>query len=164
MTEVLPLLTSRQQINPPVPLSYLRTVRLVCARIPPTCSIIIVFPPLSAGLPRLDRIVLPRHTCGNQAAQRYRTTSPMTGDCAETKTDCCRRTGIGARCVDPDRRRKTARKQCSARSAGPRPPGCRFHSRCPQVMVVCQTTPPPLIDIAPGKAPHQVRCHPYLNR
>ncbi len=41
------------------------------------------------------------------------------------------------------------------------PPGCRFHPRCPQVMEVCKTTDPPLIQIGPKEAGHKVWCHLY---
>jgi oligopeptide/dipeptide ABC transporter ATP-binding protein len=41
------------------------------------------------------------------------------------------------------------------------PKGCRFHTRCPQVMEVCQTTNPPLIQIGPTEQQHQVWCHLY---
>jgi peptide/nickel transport system ATP-binding protein len=35
------------------------------------------------------------------------------------------------------------------------PTGCRFHPRCPQVMEVCRTVPPPRVAAAPGP----VECH-----
>jgi oligopeptide/dipeptide ABC transporter ATP-binding protein len=39
------------------------------------------------------------------------------------------------------------------------PPGCPFHTRCPEVMAVCREVPPPEVDIGrPGRA-HRVRCH-----
>ncbi|WP_374449024.1 ABC transporter ATP-binding protein [Stella sp.] len=38
------------------------------------------------------------------------------------------------------------------------PPGCRFHTRCPQAMPVCRTTAPATITVAPG---HETRCHLY---
>lgn len=45
------------------------------------------------------------------------------------------------------------------RGAPPRlvapPPGCRFHPRCPHVMEICTTTPPPAFTIAPG---HEANC------
>ena len=41
------------------------------------------------------------------------------------------------------------------------PTGCRFHTRCPQVMDHCKTTEPPLIQIGEGKTQHQVWCHLY---
>jgi len=36
------------------------------------------------------------------------------------------------------------------------PAGCRFHPRCPYAMEVCQTVPPPLLQIGPE---HRVACH-----
>ena len=39
------------------------------------------------------------------------------------------------------------------------PSGCRFHTRCPQVMDVCKTTDPPLIQIGPVEQGHKVWCH-----
>ncbi|MDH5775223.1 MAG: dipeptide ABC transporter ATP-binding protein [Nitrospirota bacterium] len=39
------------------------------------------------------------------------------------------------------------------------PNGCRFHPRCPQVMDICKTTNPPLIQIGPPEKAHQVWCH-----
>ena len=36
------------------------------------------------------------------------------------------------------------------------PPGCRFHTRCPQVMEVCKTVDPPMRDMGGGRA---VACH-----
>jgi len=41
------------------------------------------------------------------------------------------------------------------------PTGCRFHPRCPQVMDICKTTNPPLIQIGPSEKGHQVWCHLY---
>ncbi len=41
------------------------------------------------------------------------------------------------------------------------PAGCRFHTRCPQVMDVCKTADPPLIQIGPVEQGHQVWCHLY---
>ena len=38
------------------------------------------------------------------------------------------------------------------------PPGCRFQTRCLQVMDICRGTEPPLKDIKPG---HAVACHLY---
>jgi oligopeptide/dipeptide ABC transporter ATP-binding protein len=38
------------------------------------------------------------------------------------------------------------------------PKGCVFCTRCPKVMPICHTTPPPLIQIAPNR---QVACHLY---
>ena len=36
------------------------------------------------------------------------------------------------------------------------PPGCRFHTRCPQAMAKCRTDDPPLADLGQGRA---VACH-----
>ena len=41
------------------------------------------------------------------------------------------------------------------------PHGCRFHTRCPEVMDVCKTTDPPLIQIGPPDQQHKVWCHLY---
>ena len=41
------------------------------------------------------------------------------------------------------------------------PNGCRFHSRCPEVMDRCKTDEPPLITIGPPERGHQVWCHLY---
>lgn len=41
------------------------------------------------------------------------------------------------------------------------PAGCRFHTRCPQVMDHCKTTEPPLIQIGEAGAEHKVWCHLY---
>jgi len=36
------------------------------------------------------------------------------------------------------------------------PSGCRYHTRCPYVMPVCQTDDPELIDLGGG---HRSACH-----
>jgi oligopeptide transport system ATP-binding protein len=36
------------------------------------------------------------------------------------------------------------------------PKGCAFCTRCPKVMDICKTTPPPTVEAAPG---HEVACH-----
>jgi len=42
------------------------------------------------------------------------------------------------------------------------PPGCRFHTRCPQVMEKCKTEDPHLIQVGrPGEEEHKVWCHLY---
>ena len=41
------------------------------------------------------------------------------------------------------------------------PQGCRFHPRCPQVMEVCKTAEPPLIQIGPAERRHTAWCHLY---
>jgi len=57
---------------------------------------------------------------------------------------------------DPDRVRPPA---LGARGAPPSllapPSGCRFHPRCPHVMEVCRSTPPPNVSVAPG---HTAAC------
>jgi oligopeptide/dipeptide ABC transporter ATP-binding protein len=40
------------------------------------------------------------------------------------------------------------------------PPGCRFHTRCSQVMPVCSAQEPVSFEVAPG---HRVACHLYGN-
>ena len=44
------------------------------------------------------------------------------------------------------------------------PSGCRFHTRCPQVMEHCKTIPPPLIHIGKSEDHHTVWCHLYEGR
>lgn len=44
------------------------------------------------------------------------------------------------------------------------PSGCRFHTRCPQVMEHCKTIPPPLIQIGKPEDHHVVWCHLYEGR
>ncbi|MDA0738376.1 MAG: dipeptide ABC transporter ATP-binding protein [Nitrospirae bacterium] len=41
------------------------------------------------------------------------------------------------------------------------PSGCRFHTRCPEVMEHCKTTEPPLIQIGESGTEHKVWCHLY---
>lgn len=41
------------------------------------------------------------------------------------------------------------------------PSGCRFHPRCPEVMDICKTVEPQLIQIGPLERGHQVWCHLY---
>lgn len=41
------------------------------------------------------------------------------------------------------------------------PSGCRFHTRCPEVMDHCKTTEPPLIHIGEPGTEHKVWCHLY---
>ncbi len=41
------------------------------------------------------------------------------------------------------------------------PAGCPFHTRCPQAMERCRTTPPPLVRTGQGTAEHRVWCHLY---
>ena len=44
------------------------------------------------------------------------------------------------------------------------PSGCAFHTRCPQAMERCKTTPPPLVRSGRGTAEHSVWCHLYGER
>jgi oligopeptide transport system ATP-binding protein len=41
------------------------------------------------------------------------------------------------------------------------PPGCRFHTRCPEVMPQCKTQKPAQILFEESGTPHLVRCHLY---
>lgn len=41
------------------------------------------------------------------------------------------------------------------------PSGCAFHTRCPQAMERCKTTPPPLVSSGQGTTEHNVWCHLY---
>ena len=41
------------------------------------------------------------------------------------------------------------------------PSGCAFHTRCPQAMERCKTTPPPLVRSGQGVTEHSVWCHLY---
>ena len=36
------------------------------------------------------------------------------------------------------------------------PAGCKYCTRCPEVVDRCKTEEPPLVEVAPG---HHVRCH-----
>jgi hypothetical protein len=36
------------------------------------------------------------------------------------------------------------------------PPGCRFHTRCPQAQAICRDQAPSLAEVAPG---HASACH-----
>lgn len=40
------------------------------------------------------------------------------------------------------------------------PPGCRFHTRCPEAMDRCRTEEPETVTVSPG---HSVACHLYSN-
>ena len=42
------------------------------------------------------------------------------------------------------------------------PSGCRFLTRCPQVIDQCKTTEPPLVQIGNTEDKHKVWCHLYL--
>ena len=56
-----------------------------------------------------------------------------------------------------------ARKRIVLRGEMPNPehppPGCPFHTRCPQAMEVCAKAEPPLTEIGAVGRPHEVRCH-----
>ena len=41
------------------------------------------------------------------------------------------------------------------------PPGCPFHTRCPEVQPECRQLMPATIDVGGGDAPHRVACHLY---
>jgi peptide/nickel transport system ATP-binding protein/oligopeptide transport system ATP-binding protein len=41
------------------------------------------------------------------------------------------------------------------------PSGCRFHTRCPQVMDHCKTIEPPLVQIGKPEDQHKIWCHLY---
>ncbi len=41
------------------------------------------------------------------------------------------------------------------------PPGCPFHTRCPEVQPECRRLMPATIDVGSGAAPHRVACHLY---
>ncbi|MFN0183630.1 MAG: ABC transporter ATP-binding protein [Aquabacterium sp.] len=60
--------------------------------------------------------------------------------------------------ADPvvERARKRVVVQGEVPSALRPPPGCRFHTRCPQAMDRCKTEVPPLADLGQGRA---VACH-----
>jgi oligopeptide/dipeptide ABC transporter ATP-binding protein len=58
----------------------------------------------------------------------------------------------------PDARRDEVMLEGEVPSPMAPPSGCRFHTRCPFVMDVCQTTAPVVREVAPG---HLVGCHLY---
>ncbi|MGF1597135.1 MAG: ABC transporter ATP-binding protein [Acidimicrobiales bacterium] len=62
--------------------------------------------------------------------------------------------------VDPDERRLETRIVLSGAHPNPAdlPPGCRFQSRCPEVMDRCRSEAPPVVEPDPG---HLVECHLY---
>ena len=57
---------------------------------------------------------------------------------------------------DPERRRRRISLRGSVPSPANPPPGCRFHTRCPQAMPVCRTRTPPRHRLAEG---HWAACH-----
>jgi oligopeptide/dipeptide ABC transporter ATP-binding protein len=62
---------------------------------------------------------------------------------------------------DPDRRRERIILSGDAPNPEAPPPGCPFHTRCPQVMPHCRTMVPPRVDLGTAAAPHPVDCHLY---
>ena len=60
----------------------------------------------------------------------------------------------------PDPKRKQQRERILLKGDVPSPiappPGCRFHTRCWKATEICESVPPPLIELGPG---HQVACH-----
>ncbi|MCA9474060.1 MAG: dipeptide ABC transporter ATP-binding protein [Nitrospirales bacterium] len=62
---------------------------------------------------------------------------------------------------DPARQRTRIMLQGDVPSPLHPPTGCRFHTRCPEVMDVCKNIEPPLIQIDSDGPPHQVWCHLY---
>ena len=59
---------------------------------------------------------------------------------------------------DPAYKRPIPNIRCEVAQPIDPPPGCRFQTRCLQVMDVCRDTEPPLKDVKPG---HAVACHLY---
>ncbi|HEY2931903.1 MAG TPA: ABC transporter ATP-binding protein [Acidobacteriota bacterium] len=61
---------------------------------------------------------------------------------------------------DPDARKEVASREAGQEaldipSASNPPPGCRFHTRCPEVMDKCRQWEPELVELRPG---HKVAC------
>jgi oligopeptide/dipeptide ABC transporter ATP-binding protein len=63
----------------------------------------------------------------------------------------------------PDPRRKPERIVLSGDVPSPMnpPAGCPFHTRCPDAMDICSTTPPPRRNVGSDAKPHEVSCHLY---
>ena len=59
---------------------------------------------------------------------------------------------------DPDLQRERIILEGDVPSPAAPPSGCHFHTRCPAVMPICSTTPPPLIRV---RERHWVACHLY---
>jgi oligopeptide/dipeptide ABC transporter ATP-binding protein len=62
---------------------------------------------------------------------------------------------------DPERRRERIILSGDAPNPEAPPPGCPFHTRCPQVMPKCRTVVPPRVDLGTTALPHPVDCHLY---
>jgi peptide/nickel transport system ATP-binding protein/oligopeptide transport system ATP-binding protein len=63
----------------------------------------------------------------------------------------------------PDPTRKPERIVLSGDVPSPMnpPAGCPFHTRCPDAMAICSTTPPPRRNVGSDAKPHEVSCHLY---
>jgi len=59
---------------------------------------------------------------------------------------------------DPHQKREKILLQGEVPSPVEPPPGCRFHTRCPKVMKICNREPPTLRQL---KENHFVACHLY---
>jgi peptide/nickel transport system ATP-binding protein/oligopeptide transport system ATP-binding protein len=57
---------------------------------------------------------------------------------------------------DPARRRVRTILRGDLPSPAQPPPGCRFHTRCPEAIEVCRRVEPPLVQVAPGRL---AACH-----
>jgi oligopeptide/dipeptide ABC transporter ATP-binding protein len=57
---------------------------------------------------------------------------------------------------DPARSRERTVLRGDLPSPADPPPGCRFHTRCPEVIEACRRDDPPLMEASPG---HWVACH-----
>jgi oligopeptide/dipeptide ABC transporter ATP-binding protein len=62
---------------------------------------------------------------------------------------------------DPARRQKRIVLEGDVPSPMNPPSGCPFHTRCPDAMPHCSTTPPPSINVGSQEDPHEVTCHLY---
>ena len=64
---------------------------------------------------------------------------------------------------DPARKRQRIVLKGDVPSPMNPPGGCPFHTRCPDAMLVCSTTPPPTINTGTDAQPHEVTCHLYTD-
>ena len=60
---------------------------------------------------------------------------------------------------EPGRRRRRIVLPGDVPSPAAVPPGCPFHTRCPEAMPVCRTQVPRWLDVGPPGTPHRVSCH-----